>query len=180
MNCRSKISPAEIDSELKTLTLICDTRERETAALKRRLEAIGLPVIREKLDFADYSCRTEHFDFSDCFGIERKMSLDEIAQNLTRSRERFAREFERAQKADARIYILVENGSYEKVYRRDYRTKEHPNALIASLFTWQARYNAKLIFCRSETTPYIIREILVREARHRLEKITEEGGEDGS
>ena len=179
MSCRSDFSRVEIDRELKTLTLICDTRERETTALKRRLEAIGLPVIREKLDFADYSCRTEHFDFSDCFGIERKMSLDEIAQNLTRSRERFAREFERAQRADAQIYILIENGSYEKVYRRDYRTKVHPNALIASLFTWQARYNAKLIFCRSETTPYIIREILVREARHRLEKITEEGGEDG-
>ena len=61
-SCRSDLSPSEIEGELATLTLIVDTREQDTAMLRRRLEATGLPVVREKLDFADYSCRTEHFD----------------------------------------------------------------------------------------------------------------------
>lgn len=73
MNCRSDFSILDVDDELKTLTLICDTREQNTIALKRRLEGIGLPVCREKLDFADYSCRTEHFDFSKRFAVERKI-----------------------------------------------------------------------------------------------------------
>ena len=75
MNCHSDFSILDVDDELRTLALICDTREQNTTALKRRLEGIGLPVIREKLDFADYSCRTEHFDFSKRFAVERKMSI---------------------------------------------------------------------------------------------------------
>ena len=174
--CRSDmISPAEIDEEMKSLSLICDTREQNTAALRRRLEGIGLPVCREKLDFGDYSCRTEHFDFSSRFSIERKMSLDEIAQNLTRGRKRFARDFERAKAVNARVYVLIENGSWEMIYGQHYRTRVHPRALIASLFTWQARYGAKVIFCRAETTPLIIREILTREARHELEEMAKAG-----
>lgn len=175
MNCRSDFSILDVDDELKTLQLICDTREHETTALKRRLEGIALPVRREKLDFADYSCRTEHFDFSKMFAIERKMSIDEIAQNLTRGRKRFAREFEKAVAENARIYILIENGSWDAIIQRKYRTQMHPNALIASLFTWQARYGAKVVFCKSSNTPKIIREILQREARHELERIAKVG-----
>lgn len=170
-NCHSDFSILDVDDELRTLALICDTREQNTTALKRRLEGIGLPVIREKLDFADYSCRTEHFDFSKRFAVERKMSIDEIAQNLTRGRKRFAREFEKATAANARVYILIENGSWDAIIQRKYRTLVHPNALIASLFTWQARYNSKVVFCQSKSTPKIIHEILLREARHELEQI---------
>lgn len=180
MICRSDFSPADITAELKTLTLLCDTREQDTASLRRRLEGVGLPVRREKLDFGDYSARTENFDFSKAFSIERKMSLDEIAQNLTRGRKRFAREFERAKAVNARMYILIENAVWEDVYKRNYRTLVYPKALAASLFTWQARYDAKIIFCRSITTPLIIREILHREARRALEQIAKAGDTDGA
>lgn len=165
----------EIPDELKTLQLVCDTREQNTILLRRRLEAIGLPVLREKLNFADYSCKTEHFDFTRTFAIERKMSIDEIAQNFTHGRERFAREFERAKSEDAKIYILIENGSWESIYGGKYRTRIHPNALVASLLTWEARYGATVQFCRSETTPLLIRDVLLREARHELERIALEG-----
>ncbi|MDO5547715.1 MAG: ERCC4 domain-containing protein [Eubacteriales bacterium] len=177
MSCRSELHPSEIEDELKTLTLVCDTREHDTTALRRRLEGTGLPVIREKLDFADYSCKTEHFDFTNCFAIERKMSIDEVAQNLTRGRKRFAHEFERAKAVNARVYLLIENGSWEAIFGHKYRTLVHPNALIASLFTWQARYNAAVLFCRPETTPMIIREVLMREVRHELEQIASKVGD---
>ena len=176
MNCRSNLSLVDIENELKTLTLICDTREHDTLALKRRLEAIGLPVVREKLEFGDYSCRTQNFDFSDCIAIERKMSVDEIAQNFTRGRERFAKEFERGKAVNAKVYLLVERASWETVCAGKYRTLVHPNALIASVFTWQARYNSPVLFCQPETTPIIMREILMREARQSLEQIALETG----
>lgn len=176
MTCRSNISIADIEDELKTLTLVCDTREHDTPALRRRLEATGLPVVREKLDFGDYSCRTKNFDFTDSLAIERKMSVDEIAQNFTRGRKRFANEFERGKAASAKVYILVERASWETVMAGKYRTLVHPNALMASFFTWQARYNSPVLFCQPETTPIIMREIMYRESRQKLEQIALETG----
>ena len=108
------------------------------------------------------------------------MSIDEIAQNLTKGRQRFAREFERAAAAKARVYILIENGSLDAIIQRKYRTLVHPNALIASLFTWQARYGAKVVFCSSRAAPRIIKEILIRETRHELEQIAKAGDTDGA
>lgn len=176
-NCHSDFSILDVDDELRTLTLICDTREQNTTALKRRLEGIGLPVIREKLDFADYSCRTDHFDFRDRFAVERKMNIDEVAQNLTRGRKRFAREFERAKAVHAKVYLLIENGSWEAVCGHKYRTLVHPNALRRSLLTWESRYGASVQFCRPETTPIILRDIMICEARHELERIAQEAGD---
>ena len=36
--------------------LLVDTREQPTEKLKRRIEEAGLPYVRKKLDFGDYSC----------------------------------------------------------------------------------------------------------------------------
>ena len=64
--------------------------------------------------------------------------------------------------------MLIENGSFEKAYNGQYRSKMHPNALIANLTAWMARYNAHIIFCRAETFPKLCREILYREAKEIL------------
>ena len=91
----------EIRNALDTLTLIVDTLEQDTRLFRDRMKQVGVPHIRRKLDFGDYSALVrnadgEEIDFSSSFAIERKMSLDELAQCLTRSRKRFAREFMRA------------------------------------------------------------------------------------
>ena len=44
-------------------------------------------------------------------------------------------------------------------------------ALAASLTAWMARYNAHIIFCRSETFPKLCREILYREAKEILSNL---------
>lgn len=66
------------------------------------------------------------------------------------------------------MYLLIENGSFEKAYAGQYRSKMHPNALIANLTAWMARYNAHIIFCRADTFPKLCREILFREAKEIL------------
>ena len=109
--------PVEIENTLKTLTLIVDTREQDTARARRRFARIGLPYIRKALNFGDYSCFVTlpdgtELDFSGSVSIERKMDLDEIIGCFTRHRARFAREFERAKEHHAKLYLLIENGSW--------------------------------------------------------------------
>ena len=98
------------------------------------------------------------------------MNLDELAMCFTRSRKRFEREFERARAVGAKVYLLVEDATYEDIIRHRYRSKFASNAFLASLLAWSARYNLTPVFCRAETSGELIREILLRDLRERLER----------
>lgn len=156
------------------MTLIVDTREQDTDRLRRRIRQTGLSFVRQKLDFGDYSAKTTldngtEFDISSSVSIERKMNLDELCACYCKGRKRFTREFERAKLAGAKVYLLIENANWEKAYNGSYRSKMSPQALTASMFAWLARYNCQIIFCKEETSGKIIREILYREMKERLE-----------
>lgn len=168
------MNPFEVSRALKNLTLIVDTREQDTDRLRRRIRQTGLSFVRQKLDFGDYSAKTTldngtEFDISSSVSIERKMNLDELCNCYCKGRKRFTREFERAKSAGAKVYLLIENANWEKAYNGSYRSKMSPQALTASLFAWLARYNCQIIFCKEETSGKIIREILYREMKERLE-----------
>lgn len=168
------MTPFEVSEALEHLTLLVDTREQDTLSSRRRVKEVGLPWERRKLDFGDYSMRVEledgqEVDFSPAVAIERKMSLDELCQCYGRGRKRFQREFLRAKKAGAKLYLLVENGSWEKALSGEYRSRMQPQALTASLTAWLARYDCQVLFCQAKSTPRLIREIIYREAKERLE-----------
>lgn len=97
------------------------------------------------------------------------MHLDELCLCFGKERPRFEREFERARDAGCRIYLLVENGSWEKAYNGKYRSLLNPNALIASIDAFRARYGMQLDFCKEETTGRLLRDILYRELKEYLE-----------
>lgn len=168
----------EINEALGNITLLVDTREQETAALKKRLEQTELPYKREKLDFGDYSAMCEVggkiYDFRQSLAIERKMSLDEICGCFCKGRGRFTREFERAADSGAKIYLLIENGSWEAAYAGKYRSQMNSKAFTSSLLAWLARYNCQLIFCKAETSGRLIADILYREIKERLEGTADE------
>ena len=156
------------------MVLLVDTREQDTLFFRRRMKELGLPYIRKKLDFGDYSAKCvtdegEELDFSGSVAIERKMSLDELCLCYTKGRQRFQREFERAKEAGAKLYLLVENSSWEKALAGDYRSRMNPRAFLASLLAWLARYDCQLIFCEARTSGRLMREILYREIKERLE-----------
>jgi ERCC4-type nuclease len=168
------MNPFEVSRALKSLTLIVDTREQDTDRLRRRIRQTGLSFVRQKLDFGDYSAKTTldngtEFDISSSVSIERKMNLDELCACYCKGRKRFTREFERAKSAGAKVYLLIENASWENIFNGKYRSKMTSSALTASLFAWLARYNCQIIFCKEETSGKIIREILYREMKERLE-----------
>lgn len=168
------MTPFEVSEALERLILLVDTREQDTISFRRRVKEVGLPWERRKLDFGDYSMRVEledgnEVDFSPTVAIERKMSLDELCQCYGKERKRFQREFLRAKKAGAKLYLLIENGSWEKALSGEYRSRMQPQALTASLTAWLARYDCQVLFCQAKSTPRLIREIIYREAKERLE-----------
>lgn len=168
------MTPFEVSEALEHLTLLVDTREQDTLSFRRRMKEAGIPWERRKLDFGDYSMKVEledgnEVDFSPDIAIERKMNLDELCQCYGKERKRFQKEFSRAKEAGAKLYLLVENGNWEKAFEGNYRSQMKPQALTASLTAWLARYDCQVLFCQAKTTPRLIREIVYREAKERLE-----------
>lgn len=156
------------------MVLLFDTREQDTARLRARLASANCKTERTKLDYGDYSAKFplsdgSWLDLRDKVAIERKMSLDEIAACYTSQRERFRAEFERAKEAGAKVYLLIENATFEKAYKGEYRSKMLPQSLIASALAWLARYNCQLLFCKPETTGKLIHDVLYREGKEILE-----------
>lgn len=166
--------PIEIANQLDSMVCLVDTREKPTARAKKRLAAIGFPIERVALNFGDYSARCGAIDLSCMVAIERKMDLDELAHCYCQDRPRFEREFLRAKDADAKVYLLIENASWEKAYSGLYRSKMRPESLVASITAWLARYRCQLIFCREETSGKLIHDILYREMKEALEGISDE------
>lgn len=148
---------------------LVDTREQDTPRLRARLERMGIPWERKKLDFGDYSVKCDRLDLSRSVCIERKMSLDELCSCYCKARGRFEREFIRAKEAGGKVILLVEDASWEMVYAGCYRSRMKPDALVASLLAWLARYDCQIVFCRPETSGRLIRDILYRELKERLE-----------
>lgn len=161
---------------LDTFTILVDSREHDTEKLHQRIASFGCPVIKTKLDFGDYSAQVTLpsgviYNLSDEVCIERKYSLDELANCYTTSRDRFKREFERAQAKDAKLYLLVEQATWEKAYGGMYRSKMKPNALVASMTTWMARYDSQILMCHPDTTARLIYDVLYREMIEALKEI---------
>lgn len=102
--------------------------------------------------------------------VERKMSLDELAACFCKGRSRFTKEFERARESGARIYLIVENASWENLLNGKYRTKMDAKAFTASVIVFMVRFNLNIIFCKEETSGDLIKEILYRDLKERLER----------
>lgn len=173
-NSRSdRMTPAEIENALKSMVCLVDTREQDTPRFRARIKQIDCPVEREKLDFGDYSAKMiingEWRQMP--VTVERKMDFGELAQCFCKGRARFSREFDRAKAANAKVYLLVENQSWEDAYRGNYRSEMKPKAFVASLLAWLARYDCQIIFCNEHTSGKLIHDILYRECREYLERM---------
>lgn len=167
--------PVEIKDTLATMVILVDSREHDTPALRKRLNATGRPVDRVALTSGDYSCKIVLPDgtgvsLADKLIIERKMGADEITQNFTKHRDRFIREFDRFKALGGKPYLLIENTSWEDIINHKYRSKLDPKAFIASLMAWQARYGTHILFCKPETTGYLMERVFYYEVKEMLER----------
>lgn len=164
---------------LDTFEILHDSREQDTARAQKRYASFGVPHQKAVLSYGDYTYNatlpdgSKIYNVSDTISpvcaIERKMDLDELAACFTRGRSRFQREFERAQEHGSRIYLLCENSNWENLLNGKYGSRFNANAFAASITAWMVRYNANVIFCKEETSGRIIKEILYRDLKERLE-----------
>lgn len=167
------IEASLVKSTLDTFTILVDSREHENLKYHQRLAKFGCPVIKTKLDFGDYSAQATlpsgvTFSLADKAAIERKAGYDELTGNLTTGRDRFKREFERAQAKNAKVYLLIEQATWEKAYRGQYRSQMKPQALVASMTTWMTRYDSPILMCTPEASGQLIYDVLYREMKEAL------------
>lgn len=168
----------EQDAMLQSMQILVDTREQNTERARKRYSTFGVPYSRATLSYGDY-CYNAQLPNGDWLFkegeivaapivIERKMNLDELAMCFTRERDRFEREFQRAKANNARIFLLIENATWENLLNGRYRSKYNQNAFLASLAAWIIRYDLQLIFCKEETSGRLIKEFLYRDLKERI------------
>ncbi|MCQ2544527.1 MAG: ERCC4 domain-containing protein [Lachnospiraceae bacterium] len=179
----------EVENCLNTMSVIVDKREQPGERADKRYSGFNIPYSRATLNYGDYTYNAVLPDGTPIYDesktvfpkvvVERKMDLDELANCFTlkqdkeckalKLRNRFEREFYRATQNGARCYLLIEDSNFEKLLNHRYNSKFSPKAFFASLMAWQARYDLHVVFCQKELTGKIIKEILYRELKERLE-----------
>lgn len=166
------------------MIILHDTREQQTDRARRRYAAFGVPTKAAVLDYGDYTYQAQLPDgkmIYDTSGriepicaVERKMDLDELAMCFTKERKRFEAEMARCRDHGGRMFLLVENATWENLLLGKYRSQFKPQAFLASIVAWSIRYDMQVIFCKQDSSPRLIREILYRDLKERLER-----GDDG-
>ena len=169
----------EIQIALDSMQILADNREHKTEEFAQRCKEIheltGHKVGMATISAGDYSAIAwdkdgNLIDMRDVATIERKMSLDELASNLTSQKERFEKEFTRAKDKGVKVYLLVENMSFTKLFNGT--MPNHPrinkNSVIGAFFTFVTRYRLQPIFCKPDQTARIIVEIMRKELEQHL------------
>lgn len=128
----------------KNMEIVCDTREKENRHITGSIEQLGGKCVFEGLKTADYAYKLCGVLQTDLV-IERKNSLTELSANITKNRERFENELQRAKVANSKIVLLIENDDFNNLFDHTYRSMTKPNAFLASLFTYQERYGVEIV-----------------------------------
>jgi len=157
INLRMYYTEKETKEILKSIVILIDTREQENKHILDHLEKKKIKHKSKALQFGDYSFylpkneklsinRDIYFDKD--IVVERKGSLSELAGNLTKGRERFEKEL--IKKNDAKMFLMVENGSWQNINSGIYRSEYKPVSFLATLYTYMARYNISVDFIQKE------------------------------
>lgn len=167
---RHHYTDSEIRNALSELTIIADSREQINQHILTWLDGKGVQHITRALETGDYSAMLDEETFEDEVVIERKANLDELAGNFTTSRERFEREMIRAKANGIKVFLIIENASWYDILLHNYHSQLKPQSLMASLLSWQVRYNITVMFCRSDETAQLIYSTLYYWAWNRLKR----------
>lgn len=157
-----KYTDVEIKKICNNIVVVCDSREKVNSHItdwmdyKNRCE-----YVTSKLDYGDYTFKVKaipeldilhDLDFSSEIVVERKNSWDELSQNFLKNRARFCEELAMCQ---AKMIILIED-SWSNLFQGNYRSKYDNRAFIASLQTFEQRYNVTFkCFKKEEMATYM-------------------------
>lgn len=155
--------------------LLIDTREKPKAieTILKQINEAGIQYERTKLLFGDYmDWNRPHIV------VDRKQNIAELAKNCTSEHERFRNELERAQRANSRLVILVEQNRYKDRDKwihvetiEDLMLWSSPHTTIIGekvyrvLRAWCSKYDLDVQFCDKRQTGKRILEILYDDKR---------------
>ena len=133
--------------------IIVDSREIDISGILNYFDKNEIEYVRGKLNFGDYATPGGNIY------IERKR-VGELAGNLTGTDKiRFEIEFIRANKAKAKLIMMVE-GSIEDIQSGNYRSTLSPSDFLNRLKTWQSHFMFRLEFVKKEDAGKFIFEKL--------------------
>lgn len=147
-----KYTEKEIDEIVKSMVIIVDTREKENVHILSAFEKNKINYEKRALDRCDYSFyipKNEKLNiprdifFDKEVAIERKASLDEIAINWTKERDRFEKEMALA---PLKKVLLIENAAYEDIINGNYRSKYNKKSFLGTLHSFWFKYNMPVLF----------------------------------
>lgn len=147
-----KYNDKETDLILSKLTVIIDSREKVNTHITSQFDKANIKHEVRKLNHGDYSFIIppipelniyEEMSLVDRISIERKSSLDEIAGNITKDRERFKREFERHK---GLMILLIETNTYADIFNHNYQSKLSPQSFVGTLHSWSIKHSVPFIF----------------------------------
>ncbi|WP_417852334.1 ERCC4 domain-containing protein [Bacillus velezensis] len=162
------------DTELKKLmsstVILTDTREQENYHIVKYFDEKKIAHRGKKLHTGDYSIllpsNNELGIIKDSYFpivIERKNSIDELAQSI--KEERFENELIRSN--GLKLLLLVED-SYKNLLTGNYRSQYQPKSLLARLKSFEARYHFHTIFLDKGLSGNYIYHHLYYQAREYL------------
>lgn len=158
-----KFSAEEIKKLGKQMIILVDSREKENQHILSYFDKQGIAYKKEKLDFGDYSFYIpatavgEDIYFHKDIIIERKASLEELSGNLTQKRQQFEKELLTARNAKTKIYLMIEaSEGYSGIAAHHYHTELAPSAYMASLKTFEHRFDMNVQFISSEYAGYYV------------------------
>ena len=164
----------QVKKALDSFEILIDTREQATDKLANRIKDFGCGYSRATLDYGDYTFNVTYYDISERIKpkviIERKLNLDELAMCLSRERNRFLKEFDRAKENGASIYLLIENGSWDDIISDKYRSWMDTRTYMGNLTMLQARYDIKVVFVNDYNSGIVIKNILYHEAAEMIRR----------
>lgn len=123
--------------------IIIDTREQRPFDFS---EYTDVQPVRKKLDTGDYSVE----GFENRFAIERK-ELGDLLNCMTKERERFERELQRATETLRRFWIICE-GRFSDICCGNYRSLIRSESVLGTIAAWENRY--KVIIKTCDTRKY--------------------------
>lgn len=186
-----KLTDKQVKDWLSEMVIIIDTAEKEKDGVKKNqhildyLDKKKIKYINRKLEFGDYSCylpAREDFGiikdiwFNDEISIERKANLEELGGNLVNRKEdgesggriRFEKEMMRAKFNEAKILLMVEQGSLKDIRNHNYKKGPQPKSYLNTLFSWNSKYDLDSNFIEDKN---IAGEFIVGMLHHHIKGV---------
>lgn len=168
----------QVNQIVKEMVILIDTREKANEHIIEYFDKRRIQYKSKALDSGDYSVlipafpemglmmpQTLNKPIDGGLFIERKNSLEELAGNLGRFRDRFEAELQRMKNAEK--HLIIESGSWADIMLGNYDANLGKKAYCSSLLTFVSRYSLHIHF----TTPKFVGSLIKGICENKIKEV---------